>query len=57
VMAPGRLDSLRGAGSLLATSSLARPSEQQSTATAWLLIAGALLLIAEVGVRQRTEGP
>ena len=57
VMPPGRLDSLRGGGALLATSSLARPPEQQSAATSWLLIAGALLLIAEVGVRQRTERP
>lgn len=55
LIAPARLDSLRGAGRLLATSSLTRPSEQQSAATSWLLIVGALLLIAELGVRQRTE--
>jgi hypothetical protein len=57
VMGQGRLDSLRGAGRLLVTSSLERGSEQQSVATSWLLIAGALLLIAEVGVRQRAERP
>jgi hypothetical protein len=50
---PARLDSLRGTGSLLATSAVPRPSRQGSAATPWLLIAGALLLLAEVAVRQR----
>jgi aerotolerance regulator-like protein len=50
-----RMDSLRGAGPLLATSVLPRPSQERSRATSWLLIAGALLLMGEVGVRQRTR--
>jgi hypothetical protein len=57
VMGGGRLDSLRGAGPLLVTSSLQPGSAQQSAATSWLLIAGALLLLAEVGVRRRMERP
>ena len=48
-----RVDSLRGGPALLATSALPRPPRERSAATPWLLIAGALLLIAEVGMRQR----
>jgi hypothetical protein len=48
-----RLDSLRGGPALLATSALPRLPRERNAATPWLLIAGALLLIAEVGVRQR----
>jgi hypothetical protein len=48
-----RLDSLRREGRLLATSSLPRAPQRQSSATAWLLIVGALLLLAEVAVRRR----
>ena len=48
-----RIDSLRGGPALLATSALPRPPRERSAATSWLLIAGALLLIAEVAVRQR----
>jgi hypothetical protein len=53
-MGVARMDSLRGAGPLLATSVVPRPSQERSPATSWLLIAGALLLMVEVGVRQRT---
>lgn len=53
-MSVARFDSLRGAGPLLATSALPRSPRQRSEVTSWLLIAGALLLLAEVGVRQRT---
>jgi hypothetical protein len=52
-----RLDSLRGTGPLLATSALARHTEQRSAATSWLLIAAALLLLIEVGVRQQALQP
>jgi hypothetical protein len=52
-----RLDSLRGRGRLLATSVLARPSQQSSPATAWLLIVAALVLLVEVGVRERATLP
>jgi hypothetical protein len=52
-MDSARLDSLRGEGGLLATSSLPRPPQRRSTATAWLLIIAALLLLAEVAVRRR----
>ena len=48
-----RLESLRGGPALLATSALPRRSRERSAATSWLLIAGALLLLAEVAVRQR----
>lgn len=53
-MGVARMDSLRGAGPLLATSVLPRPLQERSPATSWLLIASALLLMVEVGVRQRT---
>jgi hypothetical protein len=49
-----RLDSLRGGGRLLTASGVPRPPRERSAATSWLLIASALLLLAEVGVRQRT---
>ena len=52
-MTAGRLDSLRGDGPLVAASALPSPSHERSAATSWLLIAGALLLLVEVGVRQR----
>lgn len=52
-MAVARLDSLRGTGRLLAASTLPRPPRERSAATSWLLIAAALLLLAEVGLRQR----
>jgi hypothetical protein len=51
-----RLDSLRGEGGLLATTSLARSPRRRSDATAWLLISGALLLLAEVAARRRVPG-
>jgi hypothetical protein len=57
IVDPARLDSLRGRGPLLATSALARPSEQRSPATVWLLIAAALVLMIEMGVRQRAPKP
>ena len=53
LMAVARLDSLRGTGRLLAASALPRPPRERSAATSWLLIAAALLLLAEVGLRQR----
>ena len=51
-MSAGRLDSLRGTGPLVQASALPRPQER-SAATSWLLIAGALLLLAEVAMRRR----
>jgi hypothetical protein len=53
-MTGARLDSLRGAGPLVAAAALTRAPHEGSAATSWLLIVGALLLLAEVGVRQRT---
>jgi hypothetical protein len=47
-----RLDSLRGAGRLLATSALPTPVGERSPAMPWLLIGAALLLMTEVGLRQ-----
>lgn len=49
-----RLNTLRGDGALLATSAVSRPSRARSEATPWLLIAGALILVLELGVRTRT---
>lgn len=49
-----RLNSLRGAGALLPTSAVPRPDRARSHAMPWLLIAGALLLIIELGLRRRT---
>ncbi len=48
-----RLDSLRGQGGLLAPSSLPRAPQRRSSATPWLLMLGALVLLAEVAARQR----
>jgi hypothetical protein len=53
-MTATRMDSLRGTGPLLSTAALARTSRERSAATSWLLIAGALILMIEVGLRQRT---
>ncbi len=47
------IDSLRGKGPLLATSAVPRPGQSRSTATPWLLIAGASLLLLELGARRR----
>ena len=52
-MDSARLDAVRGEGRLLATSSLPRAPQRRSSATAWLLILGALLLLAEVAARRR----
>ena len=52
-LSDAQLSSLRGSGSLLATSALPRASHAPSHATSWLLIAGALLLLLELGVRRR----
>lgn len=49
-----QLNSLRGTGALLPTAALSRPGRARSHAMPWLLIAGALLLVIELGVRQRT---
>lgn len=51
-----RMDSLRGAGPLLAATSLPRRSRERSAATSWLLVAGALLLLGELVARQRSAG-
>ncbi|HJR64992.1 MAG TPA: BatA domain-containing protein [Gemmatimonadaceae bacterium] len=48
-----QLNSLRGAGPLLATAAVPRSGRARSEATPWLLMAGALLLLLELGVRQR----
>lgn len=48
-----QMNSLRGAGPLLATSAVPGRGRGRSEATPWLLMAGALLLILELGVRQR----
>jgi hypothetical protein len=53
-LSPAKLNSLRGAGALLETAAVPRPGRARSQATPWLLIAGAVLLIIELGVRQRT---
>ncbi len=53
-MTAARMDSLRGTGPLLSTAAVARTSRERSPATSWLLIAGALILMIEVGLRQRT---
>lgn len=52
-MSIARLDSLRGTGRLLSTSALPMPVGAQSPAMPWLLIGAALLLMLEVGLRQR----
>lgn len=52
-MAAARLDSLRGTGRLLSASGLPRPPRERSAATSWLLVGAALLLLVEIGVRQR----
>ena len=53
MLSAGRLSSLRGNGSLLATSAVSRPDRGRSAATPWLLMAGALLLLLELGARRR----
>lgn len=50
-----RLDSLRGEGRLLATSGLPTSVGERSPAMPWLLIGAALLLMVEVGLRQRAR--
>ena len=50
-----RLDSLRGTGRLLATSALPTPVGERSAAMPWLLIGAAVLLMIEVGLRQRVR--
>ena len=51
-----RMDVLRGSGSLVAASALPSVAGARSAATPWLLIAAALLLMIEVGLRQRARG-
>lgn len=53
MLSAGRLSSLRGSGTLLATTAVSRPDPGRSAATPWLLIAGALLLLLELGARRR----
>jgi hypothetical protein len=50
-----RLATLQGEGALLATSRLPRAPKRGSRTTAWLLIIGALLLLAEVAARRRVK--
>ena len=50
-----RLDTLRGTGRLLSTAALPTAAGDQSPAMPWLLIAAALLLMVEVGLRQRAR--
>jgi hypothetical protein len=52
-LALAQLSVLRGTGGLLATSTVPRMARVRSAATSWLLIAGALLLVIELGVRRR----
>ena len=52
-MSDVRMDSLRGTGPLLPTSAVPRHGRERSPGTPWLLIAAALILMVEVGVRQR----
>ena len=52
-LAAAQLNVLRGAGGLLATSTIPRMARVRSAATSWLLIAGAVLLVIELGVRRR----
>ena len=52
-LSDARLDSLRGAGQLLATSAARRVARVHSPATSWLLIAGAVLLLVELAMRRR----
>jgi hypothetical protein len=52
-MSAERIDSLRGSGNLLSTSAVPRHTRERSPAPSWLLIAAALILMVEVGVRQR----
>ena len=54
-MSIARLDSLRGTGRLLSTSALPTAAGERSPAMPWLLIAAALLLMIEVGLRQRAR--
>ena len=55
-LSASQLTSLRGTGRLLATSAIPRTAHARSAATSWLLIAGALLLLFELGLRRRTSG-
>ncbi len=52
VLSDAQLDALRGAGPLLAASAVPRLPLAQSAVTSWLLLAGALLLFIELGVRR-----
>ena len=54
-MSVAQLDSLRGSGRLLSTSALPVPAGEQSPAMPWLLIGAGLLLMVEVGLRQRVR--
>lgn len=53
VLTATQLNALRGAGPLLATAAIPRSGRARSDATPWLLMAGALLLLLELGVRGR----
>jgi hypothetical protein len=52
-LARGTLDSLAGTGPLVPASAVRDPHERSSPWTAWLLGAGALLLIVELGPRRQ----
>ncbi|HEU5175611.1 MAG TPA: BatA domain-containing protein [Gemmatimonadaceae bacterium] len=49
-----RMDSLRGAGPLLASASVPRRPRERSAVVSWLLVAGAVLLLVELALRQRS---
>ena len=54
-LAAAQLSALRGTGGLLVTAAVPRTARARSAATSWLLIAGAVLLLVELGVRRRTS--
>lgn len=50
-----RMDSLRGTGRPLASAAVPRRPRERSAVTSWLLVAGAVLLLVELAVRQRSS--
>ncbi len=51
-LSAARLESLRGEGPLLATSAVSTSGRSRSETTPWLLVAGALLFLLELGARR-----
>ena len=54
-LSASRMDSLRGTGPLLSSAAVPRRPRERSAITSWLLVAGALLLLVELAVRQRSS--